>query len=127
MKYIGFVSEYDKFPSALPFHELISNIQDKTKLDPMFHTYLDHGHLVFEWMSGFIDIESKMMVPRHYYCTDGEWVWPSYLRDHLKKYPNMYVDKEFVHHAVQNNFRVPSLSKERIVAIADEMVRFLSG
>jgi|GEM_PF-6347127 len=47
-------------------------------------------------------------------ASDGEWFWPEYIVNYLKKYKTISIDKNFVNYVLKNKDREVNLSEEQI-------------
>ena len=62
------------------------------------------------------------MYKRQYYAcyTDGIWLWPQYIIEYIKKYPNIKLDEDFVKHVLRNKEKKIDLSEEECSKIEKE-------
>jgi hypothetical protein len=58
--------------------------------------------------------------------TDGEWIWRADLTYYLRRY-HLHLDEEFLNHARGRSYKVQSVPKERVVAIAREVAGQVLG
>ncbi len=106
MRLIGFIKEHNNIEEAVAFSDIKdtdNNYQEITKIID----YLNDGILVLGWMGYFTDIEDRevLISPDSYY-TDGVYIWPKYFPYYLKKYPNMFIAKEFENHIIEKEFKI---------------------
>jgi hypothetical protein len=129
MKLIGFIKQYNDIEEALSldiviYGKLIGDVDQRAILE-----YLKKGHLLMAWMGYFVDIRTRELIAPDAYYTDGLWVWPTYFPYYLEKYPDMYIDKEFLYYLRDKNFvfEVDDFFERNKKSFEEELSNRLSG
>lgn len=122
MKYIGFIKEYNNIEGARSLQEVIEYCRDRADTLKIIE-YLKEGTLAFAWMGYFSDVQTRALIAPDSYYTDGFWVWPAYLQYYLSKYPEMYLDYEFVEYVRMKKYQInpDGLSRMEIGRIENEI------
>jgi hypothetical protein len=130
MKYFGFVKEHDDHTASKSIHDLIidgNSINDKRNETL---EYLQKGILAVPQMGCVEDAKDPLFGTdnydddnfiAYYACyTDGIWLWPQYIIEYIKKYPNIKIDSDFVKHIIKNKDKKISVSEEECSKIEKE-------
>ena len=126
MKYIGFIKEEDKnIPTAKALKEMFLEVNNDPKILKNVVAYLKNGIFLSGVMS-FIYDDEKLPIGSLAYFTDGQFVWPVYYPYYLEKYKNFIIDQDLLQHCVSNNFKISSLSKERLSKIDADFLKVWS-
>lgn len=94
MKLVGFLKEYNDMSHALDL-DFVINFQSSNDSKKILE-YLDNGDYLLGWVGSFQDVNTLEYFAPDGYLTDGTWIWPTYFPYYLKKYPNMYIDNDFI-------------------------------
>lgn len=122
MKYFGFIREHDDYTISKSIHDLII---DETSIDPHkadVLVYLQNGIMTIPLM-GCVenaknplfesdDYDDESFVAYNMIYTDGIWLWPQYIIEYIKKYPNIKLDSEFVDYIIKNKDTKVNISEE---------------
>jgi hypothetical protein len=117
MKYIGFIKEYDNISEATSFTDILGENTNDLRIINNILNHLDNSTVIFGLMHYVDDLETKEHAVPHYYCSDGEWIWPSYFPYYVRKYMNYNLDNNFVHYCLKqknNNTELKKDTKEKI-------------
>ena|SRR5689334_20566463 len=117
MKYVGFITRFGpRRPGAKDLPEMLQEQNEDDGLRNVIIDYLSAGHFLFGWMS-FLREEDGTPIGNNDFFSDGVYVWPLYYLYYLKKHPNLEIDEEFIDHVRNNNFIIPKVSKESLLAL----------
>lgn len=120
MKYLGFIKRFDpRSPGSKNLSEMLQGQNQDESLRKAIIDYLSAGHFLFGWMS-FLREEDGTPIGNNDFFSDGVYIWPLYYLYYLKKHPNLEIDEEFIDHVRNNNFVVPQVSKESLLALEKE-------
>ncbi|SMP30273.1 hypothetical protein SAMN06264346_112110 [Chryseobacterium profundimaris] len=113
MKFIGFINKHDDyfFAKDLQKYYLADN-EENTQRNEVIE-YLKKGVLCGAIMSIAEDTDNERMGSVSAY-TDGEWYWPEYFVNYLKKYKNFKIDNDFVIHVLKNKDKEVELTEEEV-------------
>lgn len=126
MKYFGFIKEHDDYDMSKNIDELISNstIVDDNLNDVL--KYLQKGVMAVPLMGcvenakdplfGTDNYDDENFIAFNIIYTDGTWLWPQYIIEYIKKYPNIKLNQDFVKH-VLNNKKGITVSEEKCLNI----------
>lgn len=126
MKYFGFIKEHDDYDMSKNIDELISNsiIVDDNLNDVL--KYLQKGVMAVPLMGcvenakdplfGTDNYDDENFIAFNIIYTDGTWLWPQYIIEYIKKYPNIKLNQDFVKH-VLNNKKGITTSEEKCLNI----------
>jgi hypothetical protein len=128
MKLVGFISQYNDIDEALSLDRVIDGKMDVYVDQKAVLGYLKSGHLLMAWMGYFIDVRTRELIAPDTYYTDGLWVWPSYFPYYLEKYPDMYINNEFLNYVRDKNFvfKVDDLFEKKKKSYEEELSNRLS-
>ncbi|REC48840.1 hypothetical protein [Chryseobacterium pennipullorum] len=124
MKYFGFIKEHDDYSISKSIQELVSNNSTIDSNKDRVLDYLQKGIMVIPLM-GFVEnakdplfgtdnYDDESFVAYNAIYTDGVWLWPQYILEYIKKYPNIKLDPEFVKHAVNNKKNIHITEEESL-------------
>lgn len=124
MKYFGFIKEHDDYPISESIHDLIS---DYTHIDgnkDKVLEYLQKGIMGIPLMGCVENAKDPLFETDHYndknfvayytIYTDGIWLWPQYIIEYIKKYPNIKLNPEFVKQALSNKKTIHITEEEAL-------------
>lgn len=124
MKYFGFIKEHDDYKYSVSIKDLIKEKNTESPHIKEVIEYLEKGNLCVAWMGGVEDAMNPRFNEENYeendfmgysaVDTDGEWFWPEYIVNYLKKYKTISIDKNFVNYVLKNKDREVNLSEEQI-------------
>ena len=104
MKLIGFIKEHNNIKEAHEYTHVKKGGSINKNVINNIIDYLNSGELLLSWMGYFMDLEDGSLIAPDSYYTDGYYFWPAYFPYYLKKYPDYYIDKEFLSHLLECNF-----------------------
>lgn len=129
MKYLGFIKEHDDYPIAESIHELIMDDYPISPHKDDVLEYLQKGIMVVPLM-GCVDGDAKSplfgteiddsFIAYHACYTDGTWLWPQYIIEYIKRYPNIQLDSEFIEHILENKDHTIAISEQESTEIEKE-------
>lgn len=122
MKFIGFIKEHDEYFFAKDLQKYYLADTEENKYRNEVLEYLKKGVLCAAIMGIAEDIDEERM---GYVAvdTDGEWYWPEYLTNYLKKYQNFKIDEDFVKHVLKNKDKKVELSEEEVSELENEFFK----
>ncbi|MGU3374355.1 hypothetical protein [Chryseobacterium sp. M5A1_1a] len=124
MKYFGFISEHDDYPISKSIHKLIvdGNYTNPHRVNVL--KYLQKGIMAIPLMGcienakdplfGTDNYDDENFVAYNAIYTDGVWLWPQYIIEYIKKYPNVKLDPEFVKHVISNKKNIHITEEESL-------------
>lgn len=119
IKTVGFIKQVDEYNFAKDIAEML--IESKENLDrQLLINYMEAGKLCVAWMSAVEDIldpNDENFVGYGAVYTDGQWVWPQYIVEYLKKHPNIHLNVEFTEYVKNNLNKEITLSNAEIKKI----------
>lgn len=106
MKLIGFIKEHNNIEEAVDYSAFKEGILTNNYVVTDIISYLNSGVYLFGWMGVFMDLDNQAIISPDCYYTDGVYVWPAYFPYYIQKYPNQFIDDDFLSHVSENNFRI---------------------
>ena len=125
MKLIGFIKQHSKGTYATDIIEYISTPNNDREA---LINYLNKGILLLPFMGGVDNcIEEKDEEYFGYVAvyTDGEWIWPQYIVEYLKKYENFNLNTEFTNHVKLNINKKIKISDKEIIVLEKQAYKLL--
>lgn len=126
MKYFGFIKEHDDYDISKNIDELIPNNSVVDNNIDYVLEYLQKGIMAVPLMGcvenakdplfGTDNYNDENFIAYNMIYTDGTWLWPQYIIEYIKKYPNIKLTQEFVKH-VLNNKKEFNISEEECLKI----------
>lgn len=121
MEFIGFIKKHDNYIFAKDLQKYyLSGTEEDIHRNEVIE-YLKKGILCGAIMCIAEDADGDMGSVSAY--TDGEWYWPEYLVNYLKKYQNFKLDKIFVKHVLKNKDKKIELSEEEVSELENEFFK----
>jgi hypothetical protein len=127
MKYFGFIKEHDNYEYSINIQDLIKEKNTENPHRKEVIEYLEKGKLCVAWMGCVEDAMNPRFNDEDYedndfmgYAavdTDGEWYWPEYVVNYLKKYPTINIDENFVNYVIKNKNNEIQLSEEEVSSL----------
>ena len=117
MKTVGFIREQNPIKIAVPLATLRTSDEFNLVERKKVCEYLDEGVIILAWMTYFFDPETKSSIAPDCYYSDGVWVWPSYYRYYIQKYPDLRIDPDFLDFLRLKNFKIevdPAFRRDHI-------------
>lgn len=123
MKYVGFISENSEYLFSKSLKNYYLSKKDINPNRELVIAYLKKGVLCVAFM-GIAEDEDESRMGTISVETDGEWYWPNYFANYLKKYPHFKIDPKFESHVLKNQGKRPVLSEEKVVELEKEFLSY---
>lgn len=122
MKFIGFIKKHgdDFFAKDLQKYYLAGTEENMHRNEVL--EYLKKGVLCAAIM-GIAEDNDEERMGYVGVDTDGEWYWPEYLINYLKKYQNFKLNEDFVEHVLKNKDKKIELSEEEVSELENEFFK----
>jgi len=123
MKTIGFIKQFDgeDFSKEIEYYIKKDEINKDRK---MLIDYMQKGVLCVPLMGCVEDpldeVYDEDFIAYIAAYTDGIYLWPQYVIEFMKKYPNFHLDKEFVDYVKKNKDKSIKVSEETLERIENE-------
>ena len=133
MKYFGFIKEHDDYEISNNINELIVDNNPIDNNKDLILQYLQKGIMAIPIMGCIEDAKDPLFGTDNYndetfiaynmIYSDGVWLWPQYIIEYIKKYPNIKLNTEFVSHVFNNKNRGINLSDEECLKIEKDFYK----
>jgi hypothetical protein len=125
MKLVGFIKEHENIEEALSFIDIINEsfVNQEGTLKRIIE-YLNKGSLVIGMMGFFTDFKTGEKSVTAGYYTDGVWLWPNYFPYYINKYPDIYINNDFLEYLQKQDFKLEN--KGNILEKATQFERLLT-
>jgi len=122
MEFIGFIKKHDDYFFARDLQKYyLAGTEENIHRNEVIE-YLKKGILCGAIMCIAEDTDDERMGSVSAY-TDGEWYWPEYLVNYLKKYQNFKIDEDFVKHVLKNKDKKIELNEEEVSELENEFFK----
>jgi hypothetical protein len=122
MKFVGFIKEFGTESFAKDLEEYYLNIDVENTYRQDIIQYIENGVMCVPFM-GLVEDADEELMGHLAVATDGEWFWPEYFVNYLKKYPNFKVEEEFVQHVLNNRGKKIEISEEQNLRLEKEFYK----
>lgn len=118
--FIGFITEYDKNirnGKSIQDYFVGNKIGLSKSIKHKVINYLKNGYIFGAEMSYQYDLKDNQPVGEAIYCTDGKYIWASYLPFYITKYGNYFIEESVINDLIHIDFHMPILSDSDLVNI----------
>lgn len=127
MKYFGFIKEHDNYDISKTIDEMIVNNSPIDNNKDLILQYLQKGVMAIPLMGcvenakdplfGTDAYDDENFIAYNMIYSDGVWLWPQYIIEYIKKYPNIKFDTEFINHVLNSKNKIINLSEDECLKI----------